>query len=449
MLLFCPQIINTSANHILTYLRTISMFLQHIQRSRITFAILFMAGVYSQNISAQATGTCTAGTQYCEASDSTSTTTNTNTNTSTNTNTNNNTSTNTSTSTNTNNNTNNNTNTSTSTNNNTSNNTNSNTNTNNSTSTNTNNNVSSGGTNNTNVNTNTNTNNTTSNNTNTNNNNNTSTSNNTNNNNNNSTVASTSNNTNTNNNNSNIDQNVNSTSTSTSNNTSDTTSNNTNNNNNNNTSTSTSDSKVTTDNKSENVNTNNNTNKNENVNKNETNQTIKQEITTKAPPASAIAPSIGSSYSQDLCTTGVSGAFQGQVFGLSGGKSVRDMNCERIKLSKTIYDMGMKVAAVSLMCQDPRVFQAMEMAGTPCPYMGAIGPAASEQWEENEGRRPDSKKGVKSKLLGVFSSNTIEVDQISNVTADEAAYIEKCTRPDFKGRRKSTQSCEAEWHDSQ
>jgi hypothetical protein len=133
----------------------------------------------------------------------------------------------------------------------------------------------------------------------------------------------------------------------------------------------------------------------------------------------------------------VSGAFQGQVFGLSGGKSVRDMNCERIKLSKTIYDMGMKVAAVSLMCQDPRVFQAMEMAGTPCPYM-----------EENEQKRPDSKKGVKSKLLGVFSSNNIEVDQISNVTADEAAYIEKCTRPDFKGRRKSTKSCEAEWHDS-
>ena len=100
---------------------------------------------------------------------------------------------------------------------------------------------------------------------------------------------------------------------------------------------STSDSNVTTDNKSENTNTNNNTNNNTNKNINETNQTIKQEITTKAPPASAIAPSIGSSYSQDLCTTGVSGAFQGQVFGLSGGKSVRDMNCERIKLSPKQY----------------------------------------------------------------------------------------------------------------
>jgi hypothetical protein len=245
---------------------------------------------------------------------------------------------------------------------------------------------------------------------------------------------------------------VNSNSTSTSNNTNnnnntnDTTSNNTNNNNN--TSNSTSDSNVTTNNKSENTNTNNNNNKNENINKNETNQTIKQEITTKAPPASAIAPSIGSSYSQDLCTTGVSGAFQGQVFGLSGGKSVRDMNCERIKLSKTIYDMGMKVAAVSLMCQDPRVFQAMEMAGTPCPYMGAIGPAASDKWEANEQRRPDKKKGAKNKVLSLFSSNKIEVDEISDVSDDEAAYVEKCTRPDFKGRRKTTESCENEWQES-
>jgi len=144
----------------------------------------------------------------------------------------------------------------------------------------------------------------------------------------------------------------------------------------------------------------------------------------------------------------VSGAFQGQVFGISGGKSVRDMNCERIKLSKTIYDMGMKVAAVSLMCQDPRVFQAMEMAGTPCPYMGAIGPAASEQWEENSQKRPDTKKGVKSRLLGVLGSDEIEVDNIANVSDDQAAFVEKCTRPDFKGRRKTTKTCEAEWHDS-
>ena len=67
------------------------------------------------------------------------------------------------------------------------------------------------------------------------------------------------------------------------------------------------------------------------------------------------------------------------------------MNCERIKLSKTVYDMGMKVAAVSLMCQDERVFTAMMMAGTPCPYEGKIGDEARLAWKENADQRPDKK----------------------------------------------------------
>ena len=77
--------------------------------------------------------------------------------------------------------------------------------------------------------------------------------------------------------------------------------------------------------------------------------------TVKSPPPSAISPSINSSNS-DLCTVGISGAVQTQILGISGGSTVRDLNCERLKLAKTIYDMGMKVAAVSVMCQDDRVF---------------------------------------------------------------------------------------------
>ena len=84
------------------------------------------------------------------------------------------------------------------------------------------------------------------------------------------------------------------------------------------------------------------------------------------------------SYSQDLCTVGRSGAFQGQVFGFSTGATVTDENCERLKLSKYLYDTGMKVASVSILCQDPRVFKAMEMAGTPCPYQGQIGKEATQ-----------------------------------------------------------------------
>jgi len=90
----------------------------------------------------------------------------------------------------------------------------------------------------------------------------------------------------------------------------------------------------------------------------------------------------------DLCTTGVSGAVQTQIFGVSGGGTTRDLNCERLKLSKTLYDMGMKVAAVATMCQDRRVFDAMLAAGTPCPYEGKIGEQAKVAWESNPDRIP-------------------------------------------------------------
>lgn len=118
---------------------------------------------------------------------------------------------------------------------------------------------------------------------------------------------------------------------------------------------------------------------NSNVNTNATSET-----TVKSPPPSAIAPQINTANS-DLCTVGVAGAVQTQILGLSAGATVRDMNCERLKLSKTLYDMGMKVAAVSTMCQDKRVFDAMMMAGTPCPYDGMIGPQAKAAWEVNGG----------------------------------------------------------------
>lgn len=127
----------------------------------------------------------------------------------------------------------------------------------------------------------------------------------------------------------------------------------------------------------------------------------KTETTVKSPPASAISPAISGSNS-DLCTTGVSGAVQTQILGISGGATIRDLNCERLKLAKTIYDMGMKVAAVSIMCQDARVFNAMEMAGTPCPYLGKIGDQATDEWKANPDRIPpvvemETKKDVQNR----------------------------------------------------
>jgi len=110
---------------------------------------------------------------------------------------------------------------------------------------------------------------------------------------------------------------------------------------------------------------------------------------------SASAPAI-SSMSQDLCTVGISAGGQSFSFGASIGMTKRDMNCERMKLSKLLYDFNMKVAAVSILCQDARVFSAMENAGTPCPFKGKIGDNAKAEWLKYDKQRPDYEEYVAS-----------------------------------------------------
>jgi len=124
-----------------------------------------------------------------------------------------------------------------------------------------------------------------------------------------------------------------------------------------------------------------------------TTNTTNNSNNTKVPVPTASAPSM-SAYSQDICATGQSTGVQTPVVGFSSGSTVRDMNCERMKLSKLLNDYGMKVAAVAILCQDPRVFEAMEQAGTPCPFEGKIGGAAVKQWKKYDIERPDYDKYV-------------------------------------------------------
>ena len=127
--------------------------------------------------------------------------------------------------------------------------------------------------------------------------------------------------------------------------------------------------------------------KTESTSNNISTSTSTSETTIKSPPPTAISPAI-TVINNDLCVVGVSGAVQTQILGISGGSTVRDLNCERLKLAKNLYDMGMKVAAVSTLCQDHRVFQAMQNAGTPCPVDGKIGNEAQQIWDTNPERKP-------------------------------------------------------------
>ena len=140
------------------------------------------------------------------------------------------------------------------------------------------------------------------------------------------------------------------------------------------------------------------------------------------PPPSANSPSY-SSMSQDVCSMGVSGSVSTGVFGISGGKHVVDENCERIKLAKVLQDFGMKVASVAVLCQDKRVFSAMEAAGTPCPYSGLIGPQAAEMWEKYPELRPDYEEHIaKEQVVARVNAEIAELQRIEDerIAAEEA-----------------------------
>ncbi len=104
------------------------------------------------------------------------------------------------------------------------------------------------------------------------------------------------------------------------------------------------------------------------------------ETTVNSPPPSAISPNVGGNNS-DLCTISSSGALGTQILSLSLGATYTEENCLRLKKAGRLYDMGMKVAAVSIMCQDKDVWQAMMDAGTPCPIDGLIGNEAKAAWQ--------------------------------------------------------------------
>ena len=127
--------------------------------------------------------------------------------------------------------------------------------------------------------------------------------------------------------------------------------------------------------------------------------------TIKSPPPTAVAPAI-TSINNDLCAVGVSGAAQTQILGIAIGSTFVDKNCERLKLSKTLFDMGMKVAAVATLCQDERVFTAMINAGTPCPIDGKIGEAAKVLWEQRE----TEDLGTRNKPIGHYGSKPKKVE---------------------------------------
>ena len=115
------------------------------------------------------------------------------------------------------------------------------------------------------------------------------------------------------------------------------------------------------------------------------------------PPTASAPPS---SSGIDTCNLGSSFGLQSSIIGISGSTNEIDVTCERIKLARELSQVHqMKVAAIALLCQDPRVFASMEMAGSPCPFLGQIGEEAERLWQKYDILRPDYDEYIKNKEL--------------------------------------------------
>ena len=161
------------------------------------------------------------------------------------------------------------------------------------------------------------------------------------------------------------------------------------------------------------------------------------------PVNTANSPSY-SAMSQDVCSMGVSGSISTLGLGISGGKHVRDLNCERIKLSKVLYDYGMKVAAVSILCQDERVFEAMLMAGTPCPFEGKIGKEAIAEWKKYDVERPDYETYIKK----LEKRSQID-EELKAIALEETKKIAKQKAAEEEAKRKAKEEADKKLKDDQ
>jgi hypothetical protein len=131
----------------------------------------------------------------------------------------------------------------------------------------------------------------------------------------------------------------------------------------------------------------------------DTNTVSSTVVTDKSVPT-ANAPSVVVNNS-DICKVATSGAIQTNILGIATGVVVDDELCQLLKLSRQLYASGLKVASVSLLATDSRVFDSLVMAGTPPPYMGAIGSEALEKWKSNPDMIPEGSTVFKDDVLKI------------------------------------------------
>ena len=90
--------------------------------------------------------------------------------------------------------------------------------------------------------------------------------------------------------------------------------------------------------------------------------------------------------SNDTCMGSSSGSANGPGFGFSIGTTWSDEHCKRLKMSRELWNKGMKAASLAMDCMDDAARMALEITGTKCPQsmtaeerINNYGPDASAQ----------------------------------------------------------------------
>ena len=149
--------------------------------------------------------------------------------------------------------------------------------------------------------------------------------------------------------------------------------------------------------------------------------TVSSTVVTNSTPPTANAPTIMNNNS-DICKIGIGASVQNNVLGLASGYVVTDEFCETLRASRAMYQYGMKVAAVALLCQDPRVWDSMLDAGTPCPAEGAIGAAAATYWKNNADKIPVGSK-FREDYIAQTKPETQEFSDVQHTALFKTLFI--------------------------
>ena len=155
--------------------------------------------------------------------------------------------------------------------------------------------------------------------------------------------------------------------------------------------------------------------------------TVSSTVVTDKSVPTASAPSVVVN-NNDVCKSAAAVSVQTQVLGIATGVTITDENCERIKLARSLYGMGMKVAAVSTLCRDYRVFDAMWMSGTPCPFMGKIGDDAKSSWEKNLDIMPEASE-IRVREEAVVLAAAQEVKKVKVIPKPKTKVTKPIKRP--------------------